>query len=127
MLGGFVAGLDAGLTYNTWPLMDGKFVPDGAFTHPFDDATTAQFNHRMMAYVVTAAIATLWFAGRRQSLSAQARTASHLLLATVALQVLLGIWTLLEVVPVWLAALHQLGAVALLTAGILQACALRNA
>ncbi len=127
LLGGFVAGLDAGLTYNTWPLMDGKFVPDGAFAHPFDDVTTVQFNHRIMAYIVSAAVAALWFVGSRKELPSSARTASHLLLAAVALQVLFGIWTLLEVVPVGLAAMHQLGAVALLTAGIFQAYALRKA
>ena len=123
-LGGFVAGLDAGLTYNTWPLMDGKLIPDGAFAHPFEDVTAAQFNHRMMAYIVTAATAALWFAGR--GVPGTARTASNLLLAAVALQVLLGIWTLLEVVPVWLGALHQLGAVVLLTAAVFHAFTLRN-
>jgi len=127
LLGGFVAGLDAGLTYNTWPLMDGMFVPDGAFSHwlaPFEDIATVQFDHRVMAYVVTAAIVALWLAGRRQGLSGFARTTSHVLLAAVGFQVLLGIWTLLETVPIWLAAAHQLGAVALLTASVLHVSAL---
>ena len=127
LLGGFVAGLDAGLTYNTWPLMDGKVVPDGAFPTwlaPFEDVTTVQFDHRMMAYVVTAAIAALWFAGR-ESTSSDARMTAHLLLGAVALQVVLGISTLLSVVPIGLAAMHQLGAVALLTASLLHAFALR--
>jgi len=129
LLGGFVAGLDAGLTYNTWPLMDGKLIPDGLFPAwlaPFEDVTTVQFNHRIMAYVVTAAIASLWFAGYRDKLRGQAAATAHLLVAAVAVQVLLGIWTLLEVVPVALGALHQAGAVALLTAGLLHAHALRT-
>jgi len=129
LLGGFVAGLDAGLTYNTWPLMDGKLIPDGLFPAwlaPFEDVTTVQFNHRVMAYVVTAAIAALWFAGYRDKIQGQAALTAHVLVAAVALQVLLGIWTLLEVVPVALGALHQAGAVALLTAGLLHAYALRT-
>jgi len=131
LLGGFVAGLDAGLTYNTWPLMDGQFVPDGLFNHtpawlaPFEDVTTVQFDHRIMAYVVAAAVAALWIAGWREGLAGWQRTTSHLLLAATALQVLLGIWTLLEIVPVWLGALHQLGAVILLTAALVHAFALR--
>lgn len=120
LLGGFVAGLDAGLTYNTWPLMDGALVPVGAFAHPFEDVTAVQFNHRIMAYVVAAAVVALWFAEGRRGL------ASHLLVAAVALQIALGILTLLLVVPVWLAALHQLGAVVLLTAAIYQAHTLRS-
>ncbi|MCE9523956.1 MAG: COX15/CtaA family protein [Alphaproteobacteria bacterium] len=127
-LGGFVAGLDAGLTYNTWPLLDGQVVPAGAFgtwLAPFEDIATVQFNHRIMAYIVTAAIVALWLVGRRQHLSNEASTTSHLLLAAVVLQVMLGIATLLAVVPISLAALHQLGAVVLLTAGLLHAFALR--
>lgn len=126
LLGGFVAGLDAGLTYNTWPLMDGRLIPEGAYPGvlaPFEDVTTVQFNHRMMAYLVTAAIAALWFAGRRRQVAAMT---GNVLAAAVALQVVLGIWTLLAGVPIWLGALHQAGAVALLTAAIIHADALRR-
>jgi cytochrome c oxidase assembly protein subunit 15 len=126
LLGGFVAGLDAGLTYNTWPLMDGRFIPEGVFPgalSPFEDVTTVQFNHRMMAYIVTAAIGALWLEGRRRRVAA---LTGNVLVATVALQVLLGIWTLLAVVPIWLGALHQAGAVALLTAAVIHADSLRR-
>lgn len=132
LLGGFVAGLDAGLTYNTWPLMNGAIIPDGLFNHtpawlaPFEDVTTVQFNHRIMAYIVTVAVVALWIAARRARLQGWPSTTASLLLATLILQVLLGIWTLLEVVPISLAALHQAGAVALLTAGLLHAFALRS-
>jgi heme a synthase len=132
LLGAFVAGLDAGLTYNTWPLMDGKLIPDGLFNHtpawlaPFEDVTTVQFNHRVMGYIVAVAVVALWVTVRRERPSGFAATTSHVLLATMALQVLLGIWTLLEVVPISLAALHQAGAVALLTAALLHAFALRT-
>ena len=127
LLGGFVAGLDAGLTYNTWPLMDDKLVPDGAFPTwlaPFEDVATVQFDHRMMAYVVTAAVVALWVAGR--GLPRRTRATSHALLAAVGVQVTLGIWTLLEVVPIGLATLHQLGAVLLLTATLAHTFALRR-
>ncbi|MFM9865814.1 MAG: COX15/CtaA family protein [Micropepsaceae bacterium] len=130
LLGGFVAGLDAGLTYNTWPLMDGKFVPDGVYSFwlaPFEDVTTVQFNHRMMAYVLSAAVVALWIAGRRRGVAGYAAVTSRVLLGVLAFQVLIGIWTLLEVVPISLGALHQFGAVALLTAGIVHAFALQIA
>ena len=127
LLGGFVAGLDAGLTYNTWPLMDGRFVPAGVYptwAAPFEDVTTVQFNHRIMAYIVTGAVIALWF---RSRLVGEAATTAHVLLAALALQMLLGVWTLLAGVPIWLAALHQAGAVALLTAAIVHAFALKRA
>lgn len=127
LLGGFVAGLDAGLTYNTWPLMDGKFVPDGAYASwlaPFEDVATVQFNHRLVAYVLSAAVLALWIAGRRQRLSGFAAATSHVFLSVLAFQVAIGIWTLVEVMPIGLAALHQFGAVALLTAGLVHAFAL---
>jgi cytochrome c oxidase assembly protein subunit 15 len=101
--------------------MDGRLIPEGAYPSvlaPFEDVTTVQFNHRMTAYVVTAAVVALWFAGRRRRVAA---VSGNVLLAALALQMLLGIWTLLAVVPIWLGALHQAGAVALLTASIIHA------
>jgi cytochrome c oxidase assembly protein subunit 15 len=129
LLGGFVAGLDAGLTYNTWPLMDGAIVPQGVFTSwlsPFEDVTTVQFDHRMMAYLVFAAIVALFVLGLRHNLNTTARRTSGLLVGAVSLQVVLGIWTLIAVVPVWLGALHQFGAVLLLSAALLHTDSLRR-
>ncbi|MDZ4741366.1 MAG: COX15/CtaA family protein [Alphaproteobacteria bacterium] len=129
LLGGFVAGLDAGLTYNTWPLMDGQFVPEGAYATspvwltPFENVTTVQFNHRMMGYAVFASVIALFIAGMRQGLKAP--TGAYLV-AAVVVQVLLGIWTLIAGMPLWLAALHQFGAVVLLTASLIHADALRR-
>ncbi len=129
LLGGFVAGLDAGLTYNTWPLMDGQFVPEGAYATspvwlaPFEDVTTVQFNHRMMGYAVFASVIALFVAGMRQGLKSPT---GALLVAAVVVQVLLGIWTLIADMPLWLAALHQFGAVVLLTASLIHADALRR-
>lgn len=132
LLGGFVAGLDAGLTYNTWPLMDGQVVPDGAYAYapfwlaPFEDVTTVQFNHRVVAYLLAAAVIALWLVGRQRGLTGLATATSNALFATVAAQVVIGIWTLIEVVPIPLGALHQFGAVAVLTAGVFHAYALRS-
>jgi cytochrome c oxidase assembly protein subunit 15 len=122
--GGFVAGLHAGLTYNTFPLMDGSFVPAGydqlqPFPRNwFENVAAVQFDHRVLAMTTAAAAALLWLAGRRAPLPRSARLALHALLVTAALQFALGVSTLLLVVPIPLAAAHQAGAVLLLTAAI---------
>jgi cytochrome c oxidase assembly protein subunit 15 len=122
--GGFVAGLNAGLTYNTFPLMDGRFVPAGyAQLEPFvrnwfENVAAVQFDHRLLAMTTVASVMVLWLAGARGALPMAARPALHALLATALLQLGLGISTLLLVVPITLAAAHQAGAVLLLTAAI---------
>jgi len=122
--GGFVAGTRAGLTYNTFPLMDGRLVPVGydqlqpLYLNWFENIAAVQFDHRVLAVATATVIFMLWAAGLRSSLPKEARVALHTLLAAVVLQVALGILTLLLVVPVPLAAAHQAGAVLLLTAGI---------
>jgi cytochrome c oxidase assembly protein subunit 15 len=106
LLGGLVAGLKAGLTYNTWPLMDGSLVPDGLFVHDpwylsvFEDILTVQFDHRLLAYlIVLLFLVHLVFLVRRSS--------AIWLGAALLTQIALGIWTLLEVVPISLALFHQ--------------------
>jgi cytochrome c oxidase assembly protein subunit 15 len=119
--GGFVAGLNAGLIYNSFPLMDGDWVPDDyAALSPFalnffENIAAVQFNHRLLAMISAAVVVLIWLWSRRLALSDAAQGAFSLLLAGVALQVALGISTLLLVVPVWLGALHQAGAVLLLS------------
>jgi heme a synthase len=131
--GGFVAGLNAGLTYNTFPLMDGSFVPAGyAELHPFarnwfENVAAAQFDHRLLAMTTVAAIAGLWLAGLAAALPRLARLALHALMAIAAGQFALGVATLVLVVPLPLAAAHQAGAVLLLTAAIVLRHALRPA
>jgi cytochrome c oxidase assembly protein subunit 15 len=128
LAGGFVAGLDAGLTYNTFPLMDGRLVPAGyAQLEPFwlnwfESVAAVQFNHRLLAMTSFAAVLALWLAARRRG---AVGWPMHLLLAAACLQVALGIATLLLVLPIPLAAAHQAGAVLLLTAAILARHALR--
>ena len=122
--GGFTAGLRAGVVYNTFPLMDGHFVPAGyAHLHPFwrnwfEDIAAVQFDHRLLAETTVGSVVLLWFAGRRAGLPRPARRAQHALLAAVLLQFALGVSTLLLVVPIPLAVAHQAGAVLLLTAAV---------
>ena len=88
--GGFVAGLDAGFGYNTWPQMDGALVPNGLFAampwwrNIFENALTVQFNHRMLAYAIAVLAAA-------QAYLVQT-PASRMLFAAVLLQIVLGIW-----------------------------------
>jgi heme a synthase len=124
LAGGFVSGTRAGLTYNTFPLMDGKLVPEGyAQLHPFisnwfENVAAVQFDHRVLAVMTASAVFLAWVAGWRAVLTRQARAALHVLFAVSVLQVALGVTTLVFAVPVPLAAAHQAGAVLLLTAAI---------
>ncbi len=116
--GAFVAGTDAGFTYNSFPLMDGRIVPDGYFDTPlapFEDIATIQFHHRVLALVTFATIVALWWRSRWLALIPRARLAANLFAAAALAQVALGISALLLVVPVALGAAHQAGAVVLLT------------
>lgn len=126
MFGAFVAGLDAGLAYNTWPLMDGRFVPTGLWQlsphwiNIFENHITVQFIHRMLAYTVALLALYLWWRiGKRAGRAV--REASHYMLMAVGLQIALGIATLLAVVPVWLGVAHQAGALLLVTSLVLLA------
>jgi len=124
VIGGFVAGLDAGFIYNTWPLMDGAFIPSGMFSQApwvsnlFENNLTVQFTHRMVAYLVVLGVVALWIYGRCVDLAVRVRNATNMLLAMVLLQVALGVWTLLAVVPLSLGLIHQGGAVLTLSASI---------
>lgn len=130
--GGLVSGIFAGFAYNTFPLMNGRFFPVGLYgLEPvwrsiFEDITTVQFNHRMIAYLLVIVITSFVVAAMRAGVSGRARTACFALLAMLVLQVSLGISTLLLVVPVPLAAAHQAGAVLLLTASLYLSHSLKN-
>ena len=122
--GGFVAGTRAGFAFNTFPLMDGQLIPAGLFEltpvwhNFFENIVTVQFDHRVLATLLFLIIPAFWFKTGKMDLQPLARTGSHLLLAALALQITLGISTLLLVVPVALAAAHQAGAIVLLTAAL---------
>jgi cytochrome c oxidase assembly protein subunit 15 len=131
LAGGFVAGTRAGLTYNTFPLMDGRLVPAGyAQLHPlwlnwFENIAAVQFDHRVLAVATVSTVFLLWAAGLRADLPKPAGKALHVLLAAAVLQAALGISTLLLVVPIPLAAAHQAGALLLLTSAIVSRHTLR--
>jgi heme a synthase len=114
--GGFVAGLDAGLGYNTWPLMDGKLVPDGLLVmtplwrNIFENALTVQFDHRLLAYVIAVIVAGHAYVMMTKE--------SLLLLGAVIAQVALGVWALLWQVPLWLGLVHQGGALIVFAAAL---------
>ena len=128
-LGALVAGLRAGYVYNTWPSIDGAFVPDASrlfFDVPiwrnfFENTLTVQFAHRMLAYVIwlVALIHAVDVAGSMKKGAAVA--GAVVLAAAVTLQGVLGIFTLLLVVPISLALMHQGMAMLVLTVATLHA------
>ncbi|XP_052772909.1 cytochrome c oxidase assembly protein COX15 homolog isoform X1 [Mya arenaria] len=119
--GAFVAGLDAGLTYNTWPLMADRWIPTDLWAispkwkNMFENATTVQFNHRYLAESTILLIGGFWFMCRKFPLPPRARMAVNCLFGMALLQGTLGVLTLLYFVPTHLAATHQSGSVALLS------------
>jgi len=120
--GAFVAGLDAGQVYNSFPLMNGRFFPeDGLFLQPWalnlvENHGTVQFIHRMLA-MITAGFIVIWAILGRRQLGINPITKRIFLYAKamVFVQIGLGITTLLLHVPVMWGALHQGGAIVLLT------------
>ncbi|SHL35734.1 cytochrome c oxidase assembly protein subunit 15 [Nitrosospira sp. Nsp11] len=122
--GGFVAGIQAGFAYNTFPLMNGHIIPPELFIlepwyrNFFDNMATVQFDHRLIAWMLAILIPIFWFKSRKLPLSGSARLACTLLMVMLGIQISLGISTLLLVVPLPLAAAHQAGAVLLLTAAL---------
>ncbi|MET4390123.1 cytochrome c oxidase assembly protein subunit 15 [Bradyrhizobium sp. F1.4.3] len=125
--GALVAGLRAGRAYNTWPQIDGAFIPSVErllFETPwwrnlFDNVLTVQFEHRMTAYALFALAALHAFDAVRSRAGAAASGALWLL-AAVSLQAVLGILTLLNQVPIGLALAHQAVAIVVLTLAVMQ-------
>ena len=116
VLGAFVAGTKAGLTYNTWPLMDGEFVPSGRwqlqpwYLNLSENITAIQFNHRMLAYALLALAIVHTLAILSSSDRAPARWSALVLVTALFAQAGLGIWTLLAVdgaIPIGLGVAHQ--------------------
>lgn len=125
VLGALVAGNDAGLIYNTFPLMDGRWIPAELSAFPitvrsfFEQVTLVQFNHRIGAYIVTLYMFFYWFyAFRYATQPTMLRAAFYLLPAIVMAQVVLGIKTLVLGVPIGLASAHQGLALILFAAAI---------
>lgn len=131
--GGLVAGLDAGFIYNTFPLMAGRLVPEGlfdqapAYVNFFENVATVQFVHRVLAVLTFVSVLLFWLRAREAALPRSVRLPIDAFMGLAAVQVALGISTLLLVVPVPLAAAHQAGALMLFSAALWTAHALRRA
>ena len=128
-LGALVAGLRAGALYNTWPLIDGSFIPDASrllFEEPwwrnfFENALTVQFDHRMAAYGLLGLALFHLIDVVRAGGTRPARDGALALTMAVTLQALLGIVTLLHQAPIALALLHQVMAMIVLTIAVIHA------
>jgi cytochrome c oxidase assembly protein subunit 15 len=118
LAGGFVAGTDAGLSHNTWPLMDGTLIPSGLgvmqpwYLNLFENVLTVQFNHRMIAYAIALLAIIQLVAAGRSGHSEAGRLALIALVAVLA-QIALGVLALLSQLQIGLALAHQAGAVLL--------------
>jgi heme a synthase len=128
-LGALVAGLRAGLIYNTWPLIDGSFVPPAKdlffgtplWTNFFENTLTVQFDHRMLAYAL-GAVALLhaldvWRNDRGGTITGSA----GLVTIAIVAQMMIGVLMLLRGAPIDLALIHQAMALVVLTAATLHA------
>jgi cytochrome c oxidase assembly protein subunit 15 len=130
--GGFVAGLKAGWIYNTFPKMGDDWIPPGLMAldpllrNLTENMTTVQFDHRLLAIATFLTIVIYWAKARKSALPPRAAKASNALLHTAALQIALGISTLLLSVPTFLAAAHQATALLLLTAAVFLSHSLRK-
>jgi heme a synthase len=128
-LGALVAGLDAGMSFNTWPQIDGALIPSAErlwFEQPlwrnfFENHLTVQFNHRMMAYLLLAIAVFHVFDTRRSTSDRSLRALASLFVSLLLVQAFVGIMTLIYAVPIPLALMHQAMAILLLTVAVLQA------
>jgi cytochrome c oxidase assembly protein subunit 15 len=133
MSGAFVAGNDAGLIYNTYPMMADRWFPSDYF-HPymnpiqnlFENGTAVQFNHRFFAHVLAFGMFASWMMARKAGLVGGPMMAANLMMAATAGQFTLGVLTLLNGVPVALGTAHQFGSVVLLSSSVAFAHQLRR-
>ncbi|CAN7361132.1 COX15/CtaA family protein [Phenylobacterium sp. LjRoot164] len=124
LLGALVAGNDAGFVYNDWPLMNGALFPqdyanDGLWATLAHSQAAVQFNHRIVAYLLTiVGLAMAWVASRSRYLPAEAKLLAQATGAAILLQALLGVVTLVAGVPVWLGMAHQVTAALVLSLAV---------
>jgi len=120
--GAFVAGLDAGLIHNHWPLMsEGKIIHETVYIEQkpliknfIEGKSGVQFIHRYLAYIVVGLCLAIWFKTRDKKITSLQRTGINWILIIVGLQFVLGVFTLINGVPIWLGIAHQIGAFFLL-------------
>lgn len=128
-LGGLVAGAKAGFTYNTWPLMDGELVPSLGqlfVVRPLgenlvDNPLLVQFNHRLVAYLLLAAVIAHAVQASRAASGSGAARRSRALAGLVLAQAAVGIATLVLVVPIWAGLAHQALALTILAMSVVHA------
>lgn len=140
--GAFVAGLDAGRAFNTFPLMQGQWFPDeywgtlegsrvkdvGLVKNAFENTAAAQWHHRVLATTTSGGALALWlWVSSLPSCPTLVKKRVDLILGVTILQFGLGIWTLLEMVPVPLGSAHQANALNLFTAVLVAMHAVRPA
>ncbi|HEX9601831.1 MAG TPA: COX15/CtaA family protein [Mariniflexile sp.] len=121
--GAFVAGLDAGFIHNHWPMMtEGKFMHETVYIEQtplyknfIEGKSGVQFVHRILAYIVVLFIVIIWLKSKKLMLTKMQTKGIHALLIMVGVQFLLGVFTILLQVPVWLGVAHQIGAFFLLS------------
>ena len=122
--GGMVAGLDAGLVYNTFPLMGDVFIPldiwelKPKFINFFENPVTVQFEHRILGIITFTLILLIWLYARIKNLPLSVKRKVNILLLVVLIQVSLGIATLMSYVETPIALIHQSGALILYTVSI---------
>ena len=128
--GGFVAGLKAGMIFNTFPLMNGEWIPEGVaalspwYLNLFENKVTVQFAHRLLAIITGLLLFGWYIKGRIRFENPVIKSSFKLVGMMVVIQVVLGISTLLMQVPVWLGAMHQAGALLLFSAMMINVHAL---
>ncbi len=122
--GAFVAGLDAGFMHNHWPMMsEGKFMHETVYTEQtptyknfIEGKSGVQFVHRILAFVVVGFILAIYYKSKKLALTNYQSKGLNLLVVILGFQFLLGVFTILLQVPVWLGVAHQVGAFFLLSA-----------
>ncbi|MGB1308650.1 MAG: COX15/CtaA family protein [Oceanihabitans sp.] len=122
--GAFVAGLDAGFIHNHWPMMsEGKFMHETVYLEQnpiyknfIEGKSGVQFIHRILAYIVVLMVFLIWKKSRKIQRTNYQNNAIQALIVLVSLQFLLGVFTIVLQVPVWLGVAHQIGAFFLLSA-----------
>ena len=122
--GAFVAGLDAGFIHNHWPMMsEGKFMHETVYIEQnplyknfIEGKSGVQFVHRILAFIVLFIILLVWYKSKKMQLNSLQTKVINMLLILVGVQFLLGVYTILLQVPIWLGVAHQVGAFFLLSA-----------
>ena len=122
--GAFVAGIDAGLIYNSYPKMGDRWIPSDllamtpTWKNFLENPTATQFDHRLLGHITYATVLATWLAARRKSVPVPIQRATTLLLVACTMQVVFGISTLLSNVQTHLASSHQTGALISLTTAL---------